>query len=298
VFHKTCASCHKLFGEGGEVGPDITGSNRANLDYILENVIDPNSVVSKDYKMSTLVLDDGRVVTGLIEKETDSAYTVRTVNDVMLIAKRDVEHRGLSELSLMPEGQLDQLGRDEVRDMIAYLASPSQVLLPRVAAPIDDDTGKVPGALEGESIKIVGKTHGNAQSQLMSSFRADQWSGKNQLWWTGQQVGSQLDLEVVVEESGTYSVEVVLTRARDYGIVELLIDDTSLGGAIDCFVADRVETTGVLRLGPMALEAGTHRLSVKIVGKNQQAVGTMFGLDYLQLVSNTASTALNESPLP
>jgi len=142
IFKRTCASCHKLFGEGESIGPDITGSNRANLDYILENAIDPSSVVSNDYKMSTLVLGDGRVVTGLIENETDSAYTVRTVNDVLLIAKADVDDRNLSALSLMPEGQLDELKDDEVRDLIGYLASPAQVPLPRIWQPIEDSTGK------------------------------------------------------------------------------------------------------------------------------------------------------------
>lgn len=132
VFAKTCASCHKLFGEGHEIGPDITGSNRANLDYILENAIDPGAVVGNDYKMTTLVLNDGRVITGLVEKETDSAYTVRTVNDVALVAKSDVEERAPSELSLMPEGQLDQLTEEELRDLISYIASPSQVPLPKV----------------------------------------------------------------------------------------------------------------------------------------------------------------------
>ena len=78
---KTCAACHTLFGEGGKIGPDITGSNRANLDYILENVLDPSAIVGKDYRMTILALKDGRVVSGLIQKETDSALTIRTIND-------------------------------------------------------------------------------------------------------------------------------------------------------------------------------------------------------------------------
>ena len=283
VFNKTCAACHKLFGEGHNIGPDITGSNRANLDYILENAIDPSAVVSKDYKMSTLVLADGRVVTGLIEEETDSAFTVRTVNDVLLIAKSDVEDRSLTELSLMPSGQLDQLKDDEVRDLIAYLASPSQVPLPRIAAPIDESTGKVPGAIEGESVKVLSKTDGNVSSQGMANFKADRWSGNSQLWWTGQKVGSQLEMEVSVDQEGLFDVEVVLTRARDYGVVELSLNGQPLSGSIDCYVARRVDTTGVLQFGQVPLEAGSHRLVARVVGKNPKAVGFMFGLDYVRL---------------
>ena len=284
VFNKICAACHKLFGEGHVVGPDITGSNRANLDYILENAIDPSSVVSKDYRMSTLVLDDGRVVTGLIQNETDSAYTVRTVNDVMVVAKSDVEQRSLSGLSLMPEGQLDQLTPNEVRDLIAYLASPSQVPLPRIRPTFDASTGKVAGALEGETIKILGKTDGQARSQDMAGFKTDRWSGNSQLWWTGQKVGAELKMEVVVDQRDRYVVEVVLTRARDYGTVQLLLNGTTLGGPIDCYVTGRVGTTGVLRFETALLDAGAHEFSAKVVGKHPQSSNTMFGLDYVRIV--------------
>ena len=283
LFKKNCASCHRLFGDGGITGPDITGSNRANLDYILENVIDPSAVVSADYKMSTIVLQDGRVLTGLIERETDSAYTVRTVNDVMLIAKSDVEQRSRSELSLMPEGQLDQLDRLGVRDLIAYLGSPSQVSLPKTPIPIDAKTGKVPNAVEGESIAITSKSDGDTRSQVMTSFKGDRWSGNRQLWWTGQKIGSQLDMEVAVNQQGVYTIETALTRARDYGVVELFLDDTSLG-TIDCFISDRVDSTGVLRFTHVALEKGKHRFTARIVGKNAESSGTMFGLDYVRVI--------------
>ena len=213
VFNKTCASCHKLFGEGYDIGPDITGSNRANLDYILENAVDPSSIVSNDYQMTSFALADGRVVTGKIQNETESAFTVRTVNDELLIPKADVEDRTQSALSLMPEGQLDQLSKNEVRDLIAYLASPSQVSLPRIALPIDPSTGKVTGAFEGETLKVVGKSDGTARGQDMNGFKPYRWSGKNQLWWTGQKAESQLDLEVSAQERGEFTVEVVLSLA-------------------------------------------------------------------------------------
>lgn len=282
VFNKTCAACHRLFGHGANIGPDITGSNRANLDYILENLIDPSAVVSQDYRMSTLELEDGRVITGLIEKTTDSAYTVRTVNDVLLIAKSEVEFKTLSPLSLMPEGQLGQLDADAARDLIAYLASPSQVPLPKIDSPIDSETGRVPSAIEGETLKVVGKTGGTATSQGMGSFSADRWSGNSQLWWTGQSVGGKLDLEVSVEAEGRYYLELALTRARDYGVVELFVNGESLG-EVDCFIGDRVDNTGLLRFGPVSLESGKHVLSAKIVGKHQKSTGTMFGLDYVRL---------------
>lgn len=285
IFNKTCASCHTLFGEGGQVGPDITGSNRANLDYILENAVDPSAVVSKDYMMSTIYTDDGRAITGLVMKETDSAITVRTVNDTVVIAKSEIEVRKLSELSLMPEGQLDQLSRADVRALIAYLASPSQVRLPRIPSPIDPKTGKVPGAIEAESMKIIGKTDGDPRSQQMGSFTKDKWSGNNQLWWTGQKKGSRLDLELSVAANGTYRVDTAMTCARDYGIVELAIDGIPLGGPIDAYNSPDVVTTGLVSFTGVQLTPGKHQLSATMVGKHPKSIGFMFGLDYVRLTA-------------
>ena len=240
--------------------------------------------------MSTLYLDDGRVVTGLIEKETDSAYIVRTVNELTVIAKTNIDAQKLSNLSLMPEGQLDELSQDDLRDLIAYLASPTQVPLPRILAPIDKLTGKVPGAIEGESIKNLVKSDGNTQSQSMANFKADRWSGNGQLWWTGQKVGSVLELDVAVPEAGLFSIEVVLTRARDYGIVELFLGEQPLGGPIDCYVADTVDTTGVLKFDPVELSRGQHRIRVRVAGKHPDSAGTMFGLDYIRFAKPTHET--------
>jgi putative heme-binding domain-containing protein len=129
LYTRSCAACHKLFGEGGDVGPELTGSQRANLDYILENVLDPNAVVPFDYKMTAFALADGRVVTGLVKKETPQAVTVRTVNEAVVIPVADIETRKPTPHSVMPEGLLDALKDDEVRDLIAYLAAKDQVPL-------------------------------------------------------------------------------------------------------------------------------------------------------------------------
>jgi putative membrane-bound dehydrogenase-like protein len=121
LYTRSCAACHKLFGEGGDVGPELTGSQRASLDYLLENVLDPNAVVPFDYKMVQFNLLDGRVVTGLVKKETAQAVTVRTANEQIVIQKDDIEKRTPTNNSVMPEGLLDALKDDEVRDLIGYL---------------------------------------------------------------------------------------------------------------------------------------------------------------------------------
>lgn len=268
IFEKTCATCHTLFGVGNKVGPDITGSNRANLDYLLENVIDPSAVLGKDYRMSILVCADGRIVQGLVQKETDSALTVRTINDTVVIAKADIDERQLSEQSLMPEKLLESLQADEVRDLAGYLASPTQVPLRGPRAPIDPGTGKVPGAVEGEALKVVATTGGTAAPQGMSGFAADAWSGANQLWWTGGKPGDRLSLEVPVPKAGSYAVELVLTRARDYGIVQVTLANQPLGAPIDLYNSPEVVTTGVLEFPAIDLPAGPQTLVLELRGAN------------------------------
>ena len=130
LYQKTCAACHRLFEEGGNIGPELTGSQRSNLDYVLENMLDPSAIVAKDYQVTMLATTNGRVISGIIKKENDKAVTVQTQNELIVLPREDVENRKLSPLSIMPEGQLDPLSMSEVRDLVAYLASPVQVPLP------------------------------------------------------------------------------------------------------------------------------------------------------------------------
>jgi putative membrane-bound dehydrogenase-like protein len=134
LFATTCMKCHVLFGAGRAVAPDITGANRADLDYLLGNVIDPNAVIGKDYQVTNLFLKDGRIVSGLVTKENESALTVVTENATEVVALADVDKRRPSPVSLMPEGQLDTMKPEEIRDLFAYLQSGAQVPMKATAA--------------------------------------------------------------------------------------------------------------------------------------------------------------------
>jgi putative membrane-bound dehydrogenase-like protein len=129
-FGQTCATCHTLFGQGGKIGPDLTGSQRSSLDYLLENIVDPSALVAPAYRMSTVVLADGRVLNGILSDQGGPTLAIQTPTERIVIQRSDVEEIRKSELSLMPEGQLDVLPASEVRDLIAYLMSPQQVPLP------------------------------------------------------------------------------------------------------------------------------------------------------------------------
>jgi putative heme-binding domain-containing protein len=131
VFAKTCANCHTVFGEGGKIGPDLTGSQRVNPEYVLSKVLDPNAVVSKDYQVTVITTTMGRTVSGLVKAEDDKTVTLQTPNEVVRVPKADIEERQRPPVSLMPEGQLAPMTDAEVRDLIAYLGGRDQVPLQR-----------------------------------------------------------------------------------------------------------------------------------------------------------------------
>ncbi len=282
IYEKTCGKCHKLFGAGGDIGPDITGSNRADLDYTLQNIIDPNALIGKEYQSTQILTFDGRVITGLLKEENDSAVVIQTANEKLVVDKEDIEQRRLSKTSVMPEGQIDQMKPKEVRDLIAYLASPSQVPLPG-AGPVMNSNGQVNGGIEGESLKAIGKVAGNARPQGMQNFSGGKWSGGTHLWWTGAKVGDKLSLAVPVDEPGEYEVFVGLTKARDYGMVSMTVNGAGSGVPVDLYDPE-VVTTGPISLGTHSLSKGDNRLVIEITGANSKAVKAyMFGLDYVYL---------------
>jgi putative heme-binding domain-containing protein len=130
VFRKTCAACHLLYGEGGQVGPDLTGSNRANLDYILLNSVDPSYDVPEGYRAELISTFDGRLLTGVIAEEDANIVVLKTAEQPrVVVAKDDIENRKTSDKSMMPDGQLEQLEPQQLLDLIKYLRTTEQVEL-------------------------------------------------------------------------------------------------------------------------------------------------------------------------
>ncbi len=129
VFARTCQQCHTLFDAGGKVGPDLTGSNRGDLDYILQNIVDPNAVIPNDYKAWNLETTDDRSISGILKQQNDKSVTLVTANETLIIPRNEIRSLKESELSMMPEGLLQSLNEQEVRDLIYYLRSQAQAPL-------------------------------------------------------------------------------------------------------------------------------------------------------------------------
>jgi hypothetical protein len=138
----------------------------------------------------------------------------------------------------------------------------------------------VEGALEGEALKIVEKTGGVTEIQRTVLYR---WSGDQQLWWRDAKPSNKLVLALPVGKAGKYVLKANLTKAADYGIVRLSVDDKPLGEPMDLF-NNGVITTGEIVLGNVELTAGQHLLSLEITGSNPKAEPRhMVGLDYVRL---------------
>lgn len=127
LYAKACATCHRLFGEGSEIGPDLTGAQRTSLDYLLENILDPSAIVPREYQVTVVETKNGRTLSGIVKKESDAAITLQLQNEVVVLPKADIAMRTATKLSMMPEGTFEQMKLEEVRDLVAYLMSPVQV---------------------------------------------------------------------------------------------------------------------------------------------------------------------------
>jgi putative heme-binding domain-containing protein len=122
VFQKSCGSCHKMYGNGGNIGPELTGSNRANLDYFLFNVLNPSGEIQDDYKLVVITTRDGRTYSGNVIAENDRQVSMRIVGkEVSKINKSDIQSREVMPTSLMPVGILETIQENEVLDLVKYM---------------------------------------------------------------------------------------------------------------------------------------------------------------------------------
>lgn len=283
LYMATCGQCHKLFGEGQNVGPDITGSNRADLNYLLENVLDPNAVIGKAYQLNLFTMKDNRVMSGVIKEENAAAVKIAMMGGVeFTLPVADIAKREVSKLSTMPEGLFDALQPEMVVDLVKYLQSAAVSHSGGSGKPAQVGT-VIPGALEGETLKIIAKTGGNTRIQGMGGF-GNRWSGGSQLWWVGGKPDQKLSLALPVKEAGKYQLHGVLTMARDYGVMSITLDGKPVASTFDGYNADKVIITDELDWGTHELTAGDHQLTFTLAAPNPAAVpSNMVGLDYVRL---------------
>jgi putative membrane-bound dehydrogenase-like protein len=123
LFKRTCGSCHKMYGEGGIIGPDLTGSNRSKVDYLLFNVLEPSGEIQDDYKLVVITTRDGRTYSGNVVAENERQITMRIVGqEAAVINKSNIQSREVMPVSMMPNGLFETLTNAEVTDLVGYLS--------------------------------------------------------------------------------------------------------------------------------------------------------------------------------
>jgi len=124
LFAGTCATCHKLYGEGQSIGPDLTGYERDNLDFLILSIVDPSAAIREEYTNFEVETTDGLLLTGFIVERGAESITIEDGQEGrMTVPKSRIKRLQASVTSRMPEGLLDALNEQQVRDLFAYLRS-------------------------------------------------------------------------------------------------------------------------------------------------------------------------------
>jgi putative heme-binding domain-containing protein len=122
VFKKLCGQCHKIHGEGQEVGPDITLNGRSDFEQLLSNVFDPSLVIGAGYAATTVTTKQGLTITGLVVEDTPQRIVLKQQGGkIETIPRKNVEDVTVSKISLMPEDVEKQLKPQEIADLFAFL---------------------------------------------------------------------------------------------------------------------------------------------------------------------------------
>jgi len=127
IYDNLCGKCHKLFGSGGSVGPELTGYERSSVLYWLENIVDPSAVIREEYLSFVVRTTNGQTLTGIISGQDQTTITLRDAEGrERRVARKRIEDIRADTTSLMPEGQLKSLSDQQIRDLFAYLMAPKK----------------------------------------------------------------------------------------------------------------------------------------------------------------------------
>lgn len=141
----------------------------------------------------------------------------------------------------------------------------------------------IEGAVEAEQMKLVKFERCRPGTQHMAPWGAERWSNESQLFCPGE-LGAYVVLEFDVADDGNYELEVYFTKAPDYGIVEVLVDDRQVGERFDGY-SPNVEPSGRVSMGTVKLSKGKHTITFRVVGKNEKSTNYFMGIDCIRLMS-------------
>lgn len=165
VFQRVCGQCHKIYGKGQEVGPEITLNGRASFEQLLSNVFDPSLVIGAAYQPRTVVTNEGRVITGLLAEDNDQRVVLKLQGGkIETIPRDEIDELEVSKLSLMPEGLERQLSAPDIADLFAYIClvvdpnTHDSTWIPGSPALMAADAPSIPGKIES-GWRLIGRTN-------------------------------------------------------------------------------------------------------------------------------------------
>jgi putative heme-binding domain-containing protein len=121
-FTARCFLCHKLFAEGGQIGPELTGYDRANVDFWLDNIFTPSLEIREGFGAYIVKTKSGQILTGLMDAQDTKGIVIKDMaNNKTALKQSDIEKMEASPISLMPEGMLTGLSDADLKDFFAYL---------------------------------------------------------------------------------------------------------------------------------------------------------------------------------
>ena len=207
LFSQTCGVCHTMFGTGGKIGPELPGSFE-DVDYLLQNIVDPNALIGKDYQQTFVKLKDGQTVSGIVAGDDPSTVTLKTLGDVLTLQRADIVEMKVSEQSMMPEGLIVTLDEESVRDLFAYLRQRRQVPMLATAANANDffngnDLSRWVASSEAWKIEggeLVGRGNAQRPESLVSEMVAGKFTLTAQIKVTGAKAAAEVVLEGAARE--------------------------------------------------------------------------------------------------
>jgi putative membrane-bound dehydrogenase-like protein len=254
VFAKQCAGCHRLDDAGYAVGPDLAMVALKPASYLLMEILDPSKNLDSRYVGYTVLLTDGRTLTGLMQGESDSSMTLHSQDGKKHeLLRSDVERIAAQGKSLMPEGLEAHIPPADMADLLAYVKKrmpPAKSFLGNTPKVIALENGKY--HLPARFAEVRGPT---------MTFAVPQYALE---YW--QSIEDFAVWEVDVAKAGTYLVDL------EYGVPSQAAGNVmSLEGGAKPLVHTLASTGGwetykTARIGEIELAAGRQRITVKPVG--------------------------------
>jgi putative heme-binding domain-containing protein len=199
LYSQVCITCHTIFGTGGKVGPELTGAYN-DTDYLLQNILDPNAIIGRDYQQTIVKMKDGQMMSGIVTADDQSSVTLKTLAGPLGVQKSDVAEMTVSPVSMMPEGLLSAMSDDEIRDLFAYLRQHGQI--PKLATPFnvnDFFTGTDLNGWHGsgeawkvENGEVVGRSSAKRPEFLVSDLAARNFRFSAEIRLTGADAAAEL----------------------------------------------------------------------------------------------------------